>query len=125
MLLIFTSVAREVATPTKLPTPPSLHPDIDETDFPDFTRKDIPSESPDPALVRRLQRLWVQKKEIEGDMQHALQCEDERTYRALESQHSNVNARMFSFLHASFESQKAKAPPQSSSSVAPQPQMTG
>ncbi len=89
------SVAREVATSTKPPTSPPLQPNIDETDLPDFTRKDIPSESPDPALTRRFQQLWVQKKEIEEDMQHALQGKDERTYRELESQHSNVNARMF------------------------------
>ncbi len=66
-----------------------------------FSRKDIPSDSPDPALTRRLKQLWVQKKEIEEDMQDALESEDERHYRGLESQRSDVNARMFAALHSS------------------------
>jgi hypothetical protein len=46
------AVVRENATPTKTTTPPPLSHDVDESAFPDFTRKYIPSDSPNPALVR-------------------------------------------------------------------------
>jgi hypothetical protein len=92
-------VAHEPPLPSRPATPP----------IPDFTRKDMRLDSPNPEANRRLQQLWVQKKEVEEDMQHALELGDEHHYRSLESQHANINSRMFEIRHAAMRPSKPDA----------------
>jgi hypothetical protein len=68
------------------------------TPVPDFTRKHLPDKRSDPELYASLHQLWVTKKAMEEDMNEAMDENDERTYRHVESQHNQMNNQMFALL---------------------------
>ena len=78
------------------------------TPVPEFTRKHLPDERENPKVYAYLNHLWIGKKALEEDMNDALEENDERTYRAIELQHNQLNQQMFSLLHEKCHSQDAR-----------------
>jgi hypothetical protein len=67
--------------------------DVEEVfvEVPEFTRREIPNVREDSELNASLNHLWITKKEIEEDMQAALEDGDEVTYRDHEALHNKLN----------------------------------
>ena len=78
------------------------------TPVPEFTRKHLPDEREDPKVYAYLNHLWIGKKALEEDMNDAMEENDERTYRAIELQHNQLNQQMFSLLREKGHSQEAR-----------------
>jgi hypothetical protein len=63
--------------------------------FPDFTRKQIPTELKSPKLHKALQAMWIRKKGMEEDIAEAKQQGNDTLYKFLVEQYTALNQNMF------------------------------
>jgi hypothetical protein len=77
-------------------TPPQTPPTSSQ--IPDVTRQHFPPDDSDPALLLRLTKLWIQKKELEDEMRIVGKVDGDGKINALAEEHSDINYLMFTLL---------------------------
>ena len=109
----------KTATPTNVgsqSSPPKSSRVSDDSiqGHPEFTFRMIPRLEDGPILHAKLKRTWMEKKDLEEEMQMAYDDGDEIRFRQLESHHDFLNSKMFTVLSKAKMHEKTMEPVHSS-----------